>query len=107
MHYNNEHGLSPIQLWNRGLLSGSDEVQSEICKGLEVDDDYGLDSYLGSVHCTEDEHINIVEIPEIEVELNDFQFHYIQENFNPLQTSDQDGLDINIQLKNYIATAIQ
>ena len=97
-----ENGLSPLQLWNRGLLSASIEFQSEICNGMVVDEDYGIDTYFGTTHNSD---TISVRVPEIEVELTDSELAYIHNNYNPLQSSDE-GVDIYIQLKNYLATLI-
>ena len=38
-----ENGLTPLQLFNRGILSASVERQADIASGLAVDDDFGVD----------------------------------------------------------------
>ena len=103
-----ENSLSPLQLWNRGLLTGSEEVQSEICQGLQmVDDDYGVDDYVGSLNSADHErNTNIVNVPEIDVNLTDSQYTHMHENFNPLNQSDEHGVDIYIQLKDFIYEAV-
>ena len=54
-----ENGLTPLQLWNRGLLSGSAELQNDIASGLSVADHYGVDTgntYHKRVHSTAVQH---------------------------------------------------
>ena len=57
-----ENGLGPLQLWNRGLLAGSEEVEGEILQRLQiVDDDYGVDIYVGSLNSDDHErNYNVV-----------------------------------------------
>ena len=99
-----ESGLSPLQLWNRGLLSASSQFQDEIASGLTVDDDYGVDAdIVNSVDfCLDSDEALIV--PEIELDLSGPELDYIQNQFNPLQTSDYNGMDIYIQVREYLGT---
>ncbi len=57
-----ENGLGTLQLWNRGLLAGSEEVEGEILQRLQiVDDDYGVDIYVGSLNSDDHErNYNVV-----------------------------------------------
>ena len=97
-----ENGLSPLQLWNRGLLSASSQLQSDIASGLSVDDDYGVDTgILGNTYCLDDEGVIV---PDIEFDLNDSELDYIQAHYNPLQISDNNGVDIYMQVKEHIAS---
>ncbi len=96
-----EKGLTPLQLWNRGLLSAPIEFQNELCDGM-IDDDYGIDSYLGTAHSF-DNDTRSVYVPEIDIELTDSELAYIHDNFNPLQSSDE-AVTMYLHLKNYIAT---
>ena len=41
-----EHGLSPLQLWQRGMLSASPQWQQGILDGFRVPADYGIDYVL-------------------------------------------------------------
>ena len=102
-----ENGLSPLQLWNRGLLSASEEFQKEICDGLAVNDDYGVDTYLGSTYCIDDKDTNAVHVPEIAIELNDSNLVYIQDHYNPFQSSDGDGVDVYLQVREYLGNLVQ
>ena len=81
-----ENGLTPLQLWSRGILSATPQIQEEIAEGLAIDADYG-------VEIGEQSHTNIFDsesviVPEIDVGLGDQQLEYIYDHFNPLQRSD-------------------
>ena len=95
-----ESGLTPLQLWNRGLLSASLQFQEEIASGLIVEDDYGVDA--GATYCFNDDEGVVV--PEIELDLSGPELEYLRNHFNPLQRSDYNGMDIYIQVKEYLAT---
>lgn len=97
-----ENGLSPLQLWNRGLLSTSIEFQEEIASGLSVDEDYGVDFDTYGSNSYLDE--NGVVVPEIDINLSDAEFQFLQRNYNPLQSSDYNGVDIYIEVRNYLLT---
>lgn len=97
-----EGGLSPLQLWHRGLLSGSSQFQEEIASGLTVDGDYGIDSDMLGTTETLDEDGVIV--PEVNINLSDSELDHIQAHYNPLQRSDNNGVDIYTQVKGYITT---
>lgn len=98
-----EGGLSPLQLWSRGLLSSSSEWQDEICSGLAVNQDlYGvetdIESYSGCFN-----HQMVV-IPPFDINISDQQLQYLRENFNPLQSSNDNGVDIYIAVKLYVGS---
>ena len=99
-----ENGLTPLQLWNRGLLSTSSEFQEEIASGLSVNDDYGVDSDMYSSTPFSDNDIDGVVVPDIDINLSDADIQYLQGHYNPLQSSDYNGVDIYIQVRNYLAT---
>ena len=92
-----ENGLTPLQLFNRGILSASVDLQADIASGLAVDDDFGVDVG-ASMFCS---NLHGVVIPEVRFTLTDSQLDYVQQNFNLLQRSDYNGVDIYIQLKEY------
>ena len=79
-----------MQLWHRGLLSGSFQFQEEIASGSTVDGDYGIDTDISGTTETLDEDGVIV--PEVNINLS----------YNPLQRSDNSGVDIYTQVKGYI-----
>ena len=96
-----ENGLTPLQLWNRGMLSASHQLQDVIAQGLTVSDDYGVEyNTQGTVFFDEGN----VTVPEIELNLSDQELEYLQNHYNPLQRSDCDGVDIYMQVKDYIAS---
>lgn len=96
-----ENGLTPLQLWNRGLLSASPLWQNEIAEGLTVSDDYGVDSYTQGTVCFDQ---GAVTVPEIELNMSDQELEYLRDHYNPLQRSDCNGVDIYIQVKDYITS---
>lgn len=96
-----ENGLTPLQLWNRGLLSASPQWQDEIAQGLTVSDDYGIEYNTQGTVCFDQESIVV---PEIEINLSDQELEYLQEHYNPLQRSDCNGVDVYMQVKDYIAS---
>ena len=69
-----ENGLTPLQLWSRGTLSATPQIQKEIAEGLAIDADYG-------VEIGEQSHTNIFDsesvVQEIDVGLCDQQLEYI------------------------------
>ena len=91
-----EGGLSPLQLWSRGLLSSSLEWQNEICSGLTLNDEnlYGIETG-ESRDVFEDQRVTI---SMFDIGLNDQQLALLKESFNPLQSSNENGVDIYIQL---------
>ena len=96
-----ENGLTPLQLWNRGLLATSSEFQEEIASGLSVDDDYGIDIDMYNSSPSEQD---VVVVPEINLNLSDADFLFLESHYNPLQRSDYNGADIYIQVRNYLAS---
>lgn len=95
-----ESGLSPLQLWTRGLLSATPTYQAEIFDGMTaVTEDYGVEC---SGHGVSSIDYGSFVVPEIDIDLNEQQLAYIQENFNPLQRSDINGVDVYLQVKDYL-----
>ena len=94
-----ENALTPLQLWNRGLLSASPLWQNEIAQGLTVSDDYGVESYTQATVCFDQ-----VTVPDIELDMSDRELEYLRDHYNPLQRSDCNGVDIYIQVKDYITS---
>ena len=76
-----ESGLSPLQLWNRGLLLASSQFEDEIASGLMVDDDYGVDTDIGAAFSLDSDEAVIV--PEIELDLSVPELEYIQNLCKP------------------------
>jgi len=48
------------------------------------------------------ETANNVQVPLIEVELTDEQLYYLYENFDPLRNDDNYGIDVFLDVLNYI-----
>ena len=99
-----ENGLTPLQLWSRGILSATPQIQEEIAEGLLIDADYGVET-------GEQSHTNIfdsesVVVPEIDVGLCDQQLEYIYDHYNPLQRGDCNGIDVYIAVREHIASVI-
>ena len=76
------------------MLSASSQFQADIASGL-VNDDYGVDTEISATYCYEEGVI----VPEIELDLSGPELEHIQNNYNPLQRSDNDGVDIYKQVK--------
>ena len=97
-----ENGLTPLQLWNKGLLSASTQFQNEIASGLTVSNDYGVDTdVLGISHSLDEDR---VVIPEVDIHLSDSELEYLHMHHEPLQRSDNNGVDIYEEVKEYIAS---
>lgn len=94
-----ENGFSPIQLWRRGLLSASPDFQCELFDGMTVANDYGVES--NNLHRSNVDY-ELINIPEINVNLNQEQVQEIEQNFNPLRPSELNGVDVYTEVKNYI-----
>lgn len=93
-----ENGLSPLQLWTRGLLSSPVEWQNEISSGLMMNEElYGAETYEDAFSSCFDR----VDI-RFDFSLTQQQMQYLRDNYNPLQYSDNNGIDIYIDVKMYI-----
>ncbi len=68
-HIRTEHGLTPLQLWHRGMLSADPVWQQEIASGFTVSPDYGIEDGC-FVNSFDQPH---VVIPRICVTLTAFQ----------------------------------
>ena len=97
-----ENGLCLLQLWNQGLLSATSQIQDDIASGLSFNDDYGIDIVGRTCYGCDDQ--DGVVIPEVGFALHGLDLHYIQDHYNPLQSSEYNGADIFIKVKEYIAT---
>ena len=51
-----------------------------------------------------DNDIDGVVVPDIDINLSDADIQYLQGHYNPLESSDYNGVDIYIQVINYLAT---
>ncbi len=61
-----------------------------------VSEDYGVEC---SGHGVSSIDYGGVVVPEIDINLSDQQLAYIQHNFNPLQQSDINGIDVYLEVK--------
>lgn len=95
-----EHGLSPLQLWHRGMLCASPQWQEEILSGFSVPHDYGAeeDGYLFSSSFDQPS----VVVPRINVNMTAEQFFHLQNMHSPHQNSDHGGIDIFMNVKQYV-----
>ena len=94
-----EHGLSPLQLWQRGMISASPRWQQEIAEGFYVSPDYGIH---------EDDHfINSFDqprvlVPRTNINLTPHQKRQLEDQYSPFQYSDHGGIDIYVDVRNHI-----
>ena len=65
-----EHGLSPLQLWHRGMLSASPRWQQEIADGFCVPPDYGIEE---SEYFVYNFHHPSVVVPRTDINLTTHQ----------------------------------
>jgi len=97
------NGLSPLELFNRGLLSSSVEWQTEICTGLRVNEDsYGVDEYEESMGGSFENQRVIVQ--PFDINLNSQELQHLRDNFDPLQTSNDCGIDIYAAVRLFMET---
>ena len=82
-----ENGLSPLQLWTRGVLSAAPTFQAEILDGMTVNDDYGEEGNHHGISSISECEADGVTVREININLSQQKQEYIQ-NFNPLLRSD-------------------
>lgn len=76
-----------------GLLSSSVEWQTEICAGLTVDEDsYGVDESEESFGDGFENQRVIIQ--PFDINLNPQQLQNLRDNFDPLQRSNDNGVDI-------------
>ena len=96
-----EHGLSPIQLWQQGMLSAFPAWQQEILAGFRVPAHYGVDcNTTTSISHTFDQPSVI--IPEIHLLFTTQQLMQLQALFSHFQTSDNAALDIYVNIRQYL-----
>ena len=81
------HGLTPKQLWTRGLCFADQLVIDQPSTG----EDYGVE-YNQQIPDPFD--VGSLIIPEIELNLSDVQLEELQESCSPLCASEYRGLDI-------------
>ena len=78
-----EHGLSPLQLWHRGMLSASPRWQQELADGFCVPPDYRIEE---SEYFVNNFHHPSVVVPRTDINL----------------TSDHGGVAIYVDVKHHI-----
>ena len=86
-----EHGLSPLQLWHRGMLSASPRWQQEIADGFCVPPDYGIEE---SEYFVNNFHHPSVVVPRTDINLTTHQKRQLEGLYSPFQYSDHGGVDI-------------
>ena len=97
MHPLRTGGLSPLQLWTRGLLSSS-EWQNEICTGLTADENfYGVEQE-SNIYSGHYDHQGVV-IPPFNVSIDEQHLQHLRDNFNPLANCSNNGIDIYLAVK--------
>lgn len=96
-----EHGLSPLQLWQRGMHVAPVQWQQEILEGFRVPADYGVDINGECFSSTFDQPSVIV--PQIDIHLTPQQLSQLQQLHCPLSPSDEGGADIFVNVREYIA----
>ena len=82
-----EGGLSPLQLWTRGMCLAAQDV-------LLQPSEYGIDTEYGS---TSFDSESIV-VPVTRVELTPAQIDYIKDHHHPLAHSEYNGVDLYLSL---------
>lgn len=98
-----EHGLSPLQLWHRGMLSASPRWQQEIMEGFNVPADYGIED--GDDFVNSFDQPSVV-VPGINIDLTSQQRSQIEDQHSPLQYSDHGGADIYVNVRHHILDLI-
>ena len=94
-----EQGLSPLQLWHRGMLSASPRWQQEILDGFSVSADYSID--YGTPFANTFDNPSVV-VPEIDLHLTPQQLVQLQRTYSPLQHSENGGVDVYINVRDYM-----
>ena len=92
-----EHGHSPIQLFTAGmlLLQRSEQIAMDLFD--QVDDHYGEDEMEYEVEESEN-----VFIPPINSPLSQEDFEHLQHQINPLQFSNNHGIDVYTDVVNFV-----
>ena len=96
-----EHGLSPLVLWQRGMLSAAPQWQQEILDGFRVPADYGIDT--GSLFSSAFERTSVV-VPRIDLQLTSTQLQNLHQTYNPLVPSNEGGVNIYVDVRQCIAS---
>lgn len=95
-----EHGLSPLQLWQRGMMCASPQWQQEILEGFSVSQDYGAED-CGLCFSTTFNQLSLV-VPRINIQLTSQQLTHLQNMFLPLAHSDEGGVDIFVNVRQHL-----
>ena len=88
-HLHSEHGLTPHQLWLRGMCDCDFEC--------EVEADYGAED--GQPNPFD---MGRVEVPRTDVSLSDSQQQALKARYEPLSNSDNSGLDLFIDVYEFV-----
>lgn len=95
-----EHGLSPLQLWQRGMICASPQWQQEILHGFSVPHDYGIEDS-GVCFSTTFEQLSL-DVPRVDIQFTPTQLIQLQNLFSPLVPSDNGGVDIYVNVRQHI-----
>ena len=90
-----ERGLTPSQLWIRGLCIASPSV-------IEQPEEYGIDSgdYINPFN------VESVTVPETDVGLSRLQLDYLHQHHNPLAHSEYEGVDVYMAVLNTVSAMV-
>lgn len=94
-----EHGLSPLQLWQQGILLATPRWQQEVLHGFSVQTDYGVDE---DGHFSNSFDLESVIVPRIDLQLTDQHRTQLCQLYPPLQPCDHGGADIYVHVRQYI-----
>ena len=98
-----EHGLTPLQLWQRGVFCASPQWQHEILEGFRVPADYGID--VGPHFSNTFDHPSVV-VPNITLPFTSDQLTELHELHSPIQQSTVGGMDIYVNVRQHILTVL-
>lgn len=82
-------GLTPLQLWTRGMCIAAPSVVNQ------PTDDFGVEYGLSPNPFDQ----GSIEVPELTVELSEDQAQHLQSHYPPLTPSDYNGLDVYISVR--------
>ena len=99
-----ERVLSPLQLWQREIMSAGPQWQQEFLEGFSVPQDYGRENS-GYCFTASFDQPSLV-VPRINVPLTAQQVADLQHLFSPLAQSDECGIHIFVNVKQYILNVL-
>ena len=90
-----EGGLSPSQLWTRGMCFASQDV-------LQQPSEYGVDTDYAANHFD----VGSVVVPDTRLQLTSVQLSFIEHHHSPLVHSDYNGVDLYLSLYGTISVMV-